>query len=609
MRWHPTTTRIAVILTLAFVVAAVVWLNRSPVPSQIEPAQIELAFVEGPLEDPGKLGLVSSLRLSSTGQIEVLVIYTQFADETDQGEDLPEHATDLFNPNLAGSFTHYYTTMSFDQLQINGTVLPKRYTSDQPASAYLSRTPVQKGNYAQFTREILTKVDADYDLGRFDNDGPDGLANSGDDDGRVDYVFVLMRSVPANFLLGNATGIAGIGQLYSSADPRPNNRTIAVLGKRYYGAIMREASFTYTVGVMAHEFGHSLGLPDLYDLSFQDAPKQNPAEDGAGIGKWGLMGRGALGWTNSSPSPMSAWSREQLGWIGPDNTQLVELQDYVPELFLDDLNQQGSIYKIPFDSSDDEGSQEYLLLEHRSRDAHFYNRDLPAEGMLVWHVRPWAMDNKDERFKLLDLVCADGLYRDAGYPQGNEAVIHGGGDNLDFWANNTAYRTAHAGNLGDATDLFDGEHFTRLAFHPTAVNEPDLILTMQRQGNALLARFPLVRGRFAALAQADVPTLVEFEETTTAHAITLHPNHPNPFNSSTTIAYVLAESAAVRLSIYNALGQIVRQLVDDIRSAGEHNVMWDGRDDNNRAVASGVYFYRLIVGAQQPRIRQMALLR
>ena len=83
MRWHPTTTRIAVILTLAFVVAAVVWLNRSPVPSQIEPAQIELAFVEGPLEDPGKLGLVSSLRLSSTGQIEVLVIYTQFADETD----------------------------------------------------------------------------------------------------------------------------------------------------------------------------------------------------------------------------------------------------------------------------------------------------------------------------------------------------------------------------------------------------------------------------------------------------------------------------------------------------------------------------------------------
>ena len=49
----------------------------------------------------------------------------------------------------------------------------------------------------------------------------------------------------------------------------------------------------------------------------------------------------------------------------------------------------------------------------------------------------------------------------------------------------------------------------------------------------------------------------------------------------------------VRLSIYNARGQVVRQLIDAHAPTGYHEVIWDGRDDRGRVLASGLYFYRL----------------
>ena len=255
----------------------------------------ELVFLEGPLEEPEYLGLVSPMRQSSTGTINALLVFAQFADEGHLGEDIPAYADQLFDPNLPGSFAHFYDVMSFGQLRVEGTVLPKRYTSSDPHSAYLAKVPGQKGSYHKFTRNILEQVDVDVDLTQFDNDGPDGIPNSGDDDTAVDFIFVLVRSVPKGFLKGGATGIAGLGRDFRSTDPSIKGRMIAMRGKRFMGAILQTENFVQTTGIMAHEFGHALGLPDLYDKSFQDAPDQDPSEDGAGIGKWGLMGRGWSG--------------------------------------------------------------------------------------------------------------------------------------------------------------------------------------------------------------------------------------------------------------------------------------------------------------------------
>jgi hypothetical protein len=73
----------------------------------------------------------------------------------------------------------------------------------------------------------------------------------------------------------------------------------------------------------------------------------------------------------------------------------------------------------------------------------------------------------------------------------------------------------------------------------------------------------------------------------------LYANYPNPFNPMTTIGYDLAGASQVKLDIYNVLGQHIATLVDTRQEAGRYQVVWDGNDSNGRAVASGMYFYRL----------------
>ncbi len=68
---------------------------------------------------------------------------------------------------------------------------------------------------------------------------------------------------------------------------------------------------------------------------------------------------------------------------------------------------------------------------------------------------------------------------------------------------------------------------------------------------------------------------------------------PNPFSRQTSIRFELAKETPVRLKIYNIAGQLVKTLVDDVRSAGPYEVVWDGRNSNNQTISAGVYFYRI----------------
>ena len=76
----------------------------------------------------------------------------------------------------------------------------------------------------------------------------------------------------------------------------------------------------------------------------------------------------------------------------------------------------------------------------------------------------------------------------------------------------------------------------------------------------------------------------------------LFANFPNPFNPSTSIEYALPEAATVELSVFDILGQRVHTLVSGWQVAGFYRLAWDGRNRAYRAVASGVYFYRLETG-------------
>jgi hypothetical protein len=75
----------------------------------------------------------------------------------------------------------------------------------------------------------------------------------------------------------------------------------------------------------------------------------------------------------------------------------------------------------------------------------------------------------------------------------------------------------------------------------------------------------------------------------------LSQNYPNPFNPTTNIQFQLPKPGAVKLFVYNSLGQVVARLVNGAREAGYHTVLWSGRDLHGNPVPSGVYHYRLEV--------------
>ncbi len=120
----------------------------------------------------------------------------------------------------------------------------------------------------------------------------------------------------------------------------------------------------------------------------------------------------------------------------------------------------------------------------------------------------------------------------------------------------------------------------------------------------------VIDGQFT---QLDIPMYesVDIEENTVPNSssqIINLSNYPNPFNPTTTISFDLASESNVNITVYNVKGQKVKQLVNDQLSAGQHSIVWNGKDNNNKSVASGLYFYKISTG-KSTSMKKMLLLK
>jgi flagellar hook assembly protein FlgD len=87
-------------------------------------------------------------------------------------------------------------------------------------------------------------------------------------------------------------------------------------------------------------------------------------------------------------------------------------------------------------------------------------------------------------------------------------------------------------------------------------------------------------------------------------------NYPNPFNSSTTISFsVEGSDKNTNINIYNFHGQIIKTLMDKKLKAGLHQAVWDGTNDSDNPVSSGIYFYKMKHGDKYTGFKKMILLR
>jgi hypothetical protein len=138
-------------------------------------------------------------------------------------------------------------------------------------------------------------------------------------------------------------------------------------------------------------------------------------------------------------------------------------------------------------------------------------------------------------------------------------------------------------------------HAVNLSTHQCEYEGPDFItgwLSIARDRLFVATQIGLL-GCFQG-AVDDVP-----ERTNLPESFQLMQNYPNPFNAQTTIQYVITRRAEVRIDIYSVLGAHVRTLVEDVESAGTHSVSWNGCDERQRVVSSGVYMYRLTVSGEK----------
>jgi hypothetical protein len=153
------------------------------------------------------------------------------------------------------------------------------------------------------------------------------------------------------------------------------------------------------------------------------------------------------------------------------------------------------------------------------------------------------------------------------------------------------------------------EDESRLGIFWLAPDNPDFQFvhsTLDTAENSLVFTVPQwgMAGIYEIESETGVPDAHKPDET----SLWLGQNHPNPFNPSTTIRYHIAQACHIRVEVYDPNGKQVAVLVDAVQDEGPHSVVWDATNERGQPMASGVYFYRLMVGKQMIS-KKMVLLR
>ena len=166
---------------------------------------------------------------------------------------------------------------------------------------------------------------------------------------------------------------------------------------------------------------------------------------------------------------------------------------------------------------------------------------------------------------------------DPGYIEGTVVISDGAGDVEDVVVEAGGETTNPAADGTYSLELQPGTYdvTATLAGYDTEVLL-DIIVT---EGNATTG--------------VDFTLVTDGDEIVIA-ATELNGNYPNPFNPVTTIAYSTKDVGNVTLEVYNLRGQLVKTLVNEVKETGNHTVTWNGTDDSNKSVSSGVYFYKMV---------------
>lgn len=483
---------------------------------------------------------------ATTGKIKVLVLLIQFTNKSHSVEHTSAYFNDLVFSGLS-SMNKYYQETSYGQTLIEGEVVTEWLESSKTMDYYGadSATVVDGANGPiwELAGEAVQKAAAGIDFSSYDTDG----------DKIIDHLIVVH---------------AGAGQENSSLEnviwshqdqiggeiPRPQAIGDGQCSALNYVLVSEDSP----VGIFAHEFAHSLGLPDLYDTNTRNTA----------IGYWDLMDRGSWLGKNISgdqPAHFSAWSKIQLGWITPEVINQPNTNLMVKPIETDSIN---SLYKGNILTADDR-SKEYFLFEYRKKTG--FDVSLPAEGLLVWHIDDNIGEIEENNINQLiphrrvELVEADGI--DTIQKSNYSGDPYPGSKNITSFSQ-------------PASNAYNGK--------ASGVG----LINIQGAGQlSMQTSYSII----TAAAYLSVNSLI---------------NYPNPsLDGQVNIRFSLSRSVSdVKLEIFDLAGERVRDISSgeinfDINKSNDqnwvYNYLWNGKNDGGEKAASGIYVYLLDIEGQK----------
>ncbi len=249
-------------------------------------------------------------------------------------------------------------------------------------------------NAQRMTEDAVLASDADVDYSLYDNDG----------NGWIDGLFIIHAGPGAE-----QTG--SDYQIWSHQWSMVSTLNLDGVNIRDYSTEPEEYAGVglITMGVFAHEYGHVLGLPDLYDTDYSSS----------GIGDWSLMAGGSWNYSGEYPAYFDAWCKKELGFTAVNNIDFNQTNVEIPSSAYNPIAfrvwENGVV------------GNEYFLVENRQSTA--LDKGIPGSGLLIMHIDESVGGNSDENHPLVAIEQADGLFQ-------LEAKANSG-DGWDVWSATT----------------------------------------------------------------------------------------------------------------------------------------------------------------------------
>jgi immune inhibitor A len=322
---------------------------------------------------------------ADTIRLRALLLLVDFDDNPADSLTYPVSYYDslLFSvgQNPWGSMREYFLENSGGKLDVRGVTvgwyrMPELYSYYVDGKRGLGSYP---HNAQKLVEDAVKAADWDINFSNFDNDGPDGIPDSGDDDGYLDALFIAHAG-------------PGYEETVDTTDIH-SHKWVLLFPLVVDGVIVRPYTMqpeNGKTGVFCHEFGHDLGLPDLYDRDYSSR----------GLGGWSLMAFGVWNAFGLRPSHLDAWSKIKVGFATP-----VVPTTNVEDVSFPPVELEPVIYKL-WDSGT--GDWEYFLAERREKVG--FDDYLPGTGLLIYHVDE-TVGNNDRAFHYkVALEQADGQW-------------------------------------------------------------------------------------------------------------------------------------------------------------------------------------------------------